>query len=226
MIKQFLLALLLTLAVVKGATAQAKNAPRCEVGVHFSSITVVEPSLFPDPTFGNEFRTEPGVGGRFTCNLTDSIAAEAEVNFFPNDQRSFNDYTAGRMTQGLFGIKAGRRFERFGIYGKARPGFVHFSHALNGSRPVATPTSNAFLLEFDGRTNLAVDIGGVLEFYPSRRIVTRFDIGDTIIRFRELTFGINPACPINPSSPCITSGRLPGRTTNNFQFGAGIGIRF
>ena len=146
MIKQLLLALLLTLAVVKSATAQAEKPPRCEAGVHFSSITIVEPSALPDPTFGNEFRTEPGIGGRFTCNLTDSIAAEAEINFFPNDQGSFDDYIAGRMMQGLFGIKAGRRFERFGFYGKARPGFVRFSRALNGSRPVATPTGNDFFV--------------------------------------------------------------------------------
>jgi len=29
----------------------------------------------------------------------------------------------------------------------------------------------------------SMDVGGVVEFYPSRRIVTRPDIGDTIIRY-------------------------------------------
>ena len=28
-----------------------------------------------------------------------------------------------------------------------------------------------------------MDVGGVVEFYPSKRIVTRFDAGDTIIHF-------------------------------------------
>ena len=32
-----------------------------------------------------------------------------------------------------------------------------------------------------------MDIGGVVEFYPSRRIVTRFDAGDTIVHVKRQT---------------------------------------
>ena len=82
------------------------------------------------------------------------------------------------------------------------------------------------MVEFNGRSNFAVDLGGVVEFYPSRRIVTRFDIGDTIIRYKDLKFNITPVCPINPALPCINQVPLPGHTSNNFQFSAGIGMRF
>src|SRR3712207_9510038 len=68
------------------------------------------------------------------------------------------------------------------------------------------------------RTYFSADLGGVLEFYPSSRIVTRFDFGDTLIRYGRRTARtvIAPGIPatIDPS------------TTHNFQFTAGIALRF
>lgn len=227
--KPFLHAFFVVLVAINIASAQSENAPRFEVGAHFSSITIIEPSarFFIRPESSNDFRTEPGVGGRFTYNFTDSIAGEAEVNFFPNNSGGLpEDYTAGRAIQGLLGVKAGKRFERFGIFGRARPGFVRFSRAFSGTRRVANSSGTTSLVSNYGRTNFAMDIGGTLEIYPSRRIVTRFDIGDTIIRYSDLTFEIPPSCSLTPPFPCITQGRFPGRTTNNFQFSAGIGLRF
>lgn len=212
--------------------AQSDDVPRYEVGALFSSLTIVEPNRFSIPRFeDNTFRTEPGIGGRFTYNITNSVAAEGEISFFPSSKlltsngNDYGDYTAGRITQGLFGVKAGKRFERFGIYGKARPGFVHFSRALSGSRQVPTPNGGGFTTSFDGRTNIAVDVGGVFEFYPSRRVVTRFDIGDTVIHFKELKYPFGPITSINPLRTTDTF-TLQGHTQNNFQFSAGIGVRF
>jgi hypothetical protein len=69
-----------------------------------------------------------------------------------------------------------------------------------------------------------LDIGGVLEFYPSRRIFTRIDAGDTIIRLGEtrvnnLTVGAGNQFVIIPTT-------IPGSTAHNFQFSAGVGFRF
>jgi hypothetical protein len=58
---------------------------------------------------------------------------------------------------------------------------------------------NFFELRRKRMTSFAMDIGGVLEFYPSKRIITRF---------RTVPF-IRPA-----------------RTTHNFQFVASVGFRF
>jgi hypothetical protein len=224
LIKNLTSSLLCLLFASSAILAQSEDAPRFEVGAQFSSITIHE----PEEEIIN-FRSEAGIGGRFTFNFTDSIAAEAELTLFPRDgfSRSFNTYTVGRVTQGLFGVKAGKRFQRFGIFGKARPGFVRFSRALRGSRRVpSTPTGGVFELDFSGRSNLAVDVGAVAEFYPSRRVVTRFDVGDTIIRYRELNFDIDELCPIDPTRPCIDRGIQPGRMRHNLQFNAGIGVRF
>ena len=74
------------------------------------------------------------------------------------------------------------------------------------------------IFENRSKTHFSTDVGGVLEFYPSRRLVTRFDFGDTIIRYgprRALIF-TDPATNIT----------LPAGTRHNFQFTAGVGFRF
>jgi len=86
------------------ARAQSPNPtddpPRYEVGVHFSSLTLT-PADF--------HRTEAGFGGRFTVNLNEHVALEAETTFFPNSGFSGEPRASGNAVQGLFGAKAGKR---------------------------------------------------------------------------------------------------------------------
>ncbi|HYG10802.1 MAG TPA: outer membrane beta-barrel protein [Pyrinomonadaceae bacterium] len=205
------LALLCLFFAPGDACAQATDAPKVEVGVQFSSLTLSD----------NFNTTQPGLGGRLTYNLTDNVAVEAEANFYPNESRFRTDTTGGRAAQTLFGVKAGKRFDKFGLFAKTRPGLVHFTR---------TQRVSGFIFEdFDGQTfvfptfrtqsvtHFATDVGGVVEFYPSRRIVTRFDIGDTMIRNGGY------------DAPLRVGGgleRVPSSITHNFQFGAGIGFRF
>ncbi|MGI8995803.1 MAG: outer membrane beta-barrel protein [Pyrinomonadaceae bacterium] len=204
------------------AQAQAEDVPRFEIGAQFSSLTIREPS------FGN-VRTEPGFGGRATFNFTDYLAAEAQVDFYPNDSRRESVSSGGRTTTGLFGVKAGKRFERFGVFGKVRPGFVHFARTISGFSvdPNSLPSQFPFIVrEFRARTEFAIDIGGVLEFYPTRRIVTRFDIGDTIIRYKERTIMFPTFAPGPPPITGVVFSTRPSETKHSFQFSAGIGFRF
>ena len=70
-----------------------------------------------------------------------------------------------------------------------------------------------------------MDVGGVVEFYPSKRIVTRFDAGDTIIHFGRRNMNTIVFDPVtNTIGPGIN--RLPARTSHNFQFMTSIGFRF
>ena len=68
------------------------------------------------------------------------------------------------------------------------------------------------------------DLGGVLEFYPSKRIVTRFDAGDTLIHYgrRQSNFLIFDAT----GGPLLIPFTVPAQTRHNFQFAAGVGWRF
>jgi len=84
-------------------------------------------------------------------------------------------------TSALLGTKAGFRRARFGVFGKSRFGLWHFR-----------------------RSYFAIDLGGVLEYYPSSHTVVRLDVGDTIIFYRGTQLG----------------------TVHNFQPGIGFSYRF
>jgi hypothetical protein len=160
---------------------------RFEVGALVSVLRIEDPhglsDLFP--------RREVGVGGRFTYNLKSYLALEGELNFFPRDYRKVtSNFTGGRMIQGLAGVRAGLRKKKFGVFGKFRPGFESSSGAVvprfrNGDGP---DPLNRFGFERIRATQFALDVGGVFEFYPSRRTIIRFDAGDTIVRYPGVEF--------------------------------------
>jgi hypothetical protein len=230
----------LTIFCVLFGTAAAmgqQDVPRFEIGVQFSLLSLSQPSRLIGDGFDPDFirvvpavgkRTEPGFGGRFTYNLTRHIAFEAEGNLFPRSEffgsEGFGVTPAGRIFQGQFGVKAGKRFRKFGVFGKARPGFVGFTkvNQLLGTFTINNPPpTQPFVV---GRFAVAkelyfsADVGGVVEFYMSRRIFTRVDLGDTIIHYRSF-----------PGPGTFLSHAIivrPPETKHNLQFTAGVGFRF
>jgi hypothetical protein len=215
------------------ALAQGEYATRYELGLQFSLLARHNPETRLSP-FSEQRENDHGFGGRFTFNVTNNIAFEAEVNSFPRELRDLH-MPAGRFLQGQFGVKTGKRFHRFGLFGKLRPGFVRFTKVsrFTGSHEVVVFDTLTLQLvrfqvpEFDihDATYSSVDVGGVIEFYPSRRIVTRLDLGDTIIRygvFREEAFF---DCPISSSCHAVVSERPP-ETRHSLQFSAGVAYRF
>lgn len=195
------------------ARAQTDEVPKFEIGGHFSSFTLDDaPNAEP---------TEPGLGVRFTYNVNRYLAFEAEGNLFPHDARIRSFRNGGRAAQGLFGVKIGKRYKRFGIFAKARPGVMSFTRGKYDFVPNNDGSSFPFDFRTERATHLAFDVGGVLEFYPSKRIVTRFDIGDTIIRYGDTNAPLITGPPF-----VVTQVRVPGETRHNFQFNAGVGFSF
>jgi hypothetical protein len=194
------------------------DTKKMEVGPLFTSIT--KPDFFGG-------RTEPGFGGRFTFNLTENFAAEAEGNFFPGDCVTCTSENVGRLTQGFFGVKVGKRFKRFGIFAKGRPGFASFSKGAFDLVLLPTPPGMypQFLVNRSRQTNFAFDLGGVIELYHSKRIFTRFDGGDTMIRYGRR---INTFFSFDPETGITTPFQVPtpAHTRHNFQFSASVGFRF
>jgi len=158
-------------------------------------------------------QTDLGFGAQFGYRLTPSIALEAEVNIFPGDLTDAAPFSASRL-EGLFGVRAGRQWEKVGVFGKVRPGFLRFG---------AAPEPFACILIFpppltcslaSGGTSLAVDLGGVFELYPSPRSFIRFDVGDEMVRFHG---------PVLRTSSVELSDAF---MTHNFRFTIGVGTRF
>lgn len=222
------------------AYAQTDETRKVELGGQFSilsasngqaSVTTTVQCLIPpcpvrtSTTEGH--KAEPGFGARIGYNLTENFALEAEGNFFPRER----ELGGGRKSQALFGVKAGKRFERVGLFAKARPGFVHFSEGdLQERSDVACitifpPPRGCF--EATGQTHFALDVGGVFEYYPSRRTLIRFDAGDTIIRLGEHRVPIAiTQDPVSGDPRRVVVVSAPSETTHNFQGSIGFGFRF
>lgn len=203
-VRQIVVILALALGMCAEAQQRALNAtgdsnsetPHFELGIAFSGIHLSENSNF-------------GVGARAVYNFNSSFALEGEGNFFLNNPAP-GILSGGRAIEGLFGPKIGLRTETVGIFGKVRPGFITFSNTAQGI--TFNPTVPfAFTIETGRLTEPALDLGTVIEIYPSRHWAWRTDLGDTMIFYRSSSFfGVT----------------LPATTKNNFQFGTGFQYRF
>lgn len=208
------------------------DTPKFEIGAQYTALR-----------FGELDITDSGFGGRFTYNINRNIAVEAEGNFFPKDR----EFEGGRKVQGLFGVKAGVRGERVGVFAKARPGFVRFGRFYTDfvagqcqisltpegcpPRTPGGPPRPIGSIEIDpiaptSEIDFVFDVGGVIELYPSRRTLLRFDVGDTIIRGgSERVFS-----PIDlPPQPLTDTANLNvgivRATSHNLQLNVGVGFR-
>jgi hypothetical protein len=184
------------------ASVAQNRAPRFEAGAQVSTLH--------QSSFDN---TSVGLGGRFTYNLAHWAAVEAEGIFTPADNvkvgiglPDFELSYERRRLEMFFGPKLGMRGDKFGVFGRVRPGFTQLSNRGVGCAGTFCALALIALPEY--RTELAVDIGGGVEFFPSRRTVARLDLGDTVIRHRS------------QAPPCREC------TSHNFASRLGFGFRF
>ena len=198
---------------VMAQTAPTNDVPKYEVAGDFSSVSLESGTNLS------------GLGGRFTYNLNRHIALEAAGYFFPGHCDGCIGEVTGHVTEGLFGVKAGKRFQKWGVFGKARPGFMSFSKGSFDIVPTGGTGPFPFTIVVSRRTAFAFDVGGVVEFYPSKRIVVRFDGGDTILHYSSRTFHSFSVDPIT-GALVPTQFTASGFTRHNFQFIAGVGFRF
>jgi hypothetical protein len=184
------------------ANAQEPPTPRYEIGAQVTS------PYFREFSHVLGRRREIGVGGRFTVNLNNLLAAEAQVDLYPDDR--FFDYR--RKTQGLFGVRAGVRSGRVGLFGKVRPGFIHVrDRGLCAIPEGCGLTPPGYTNRYFGRFWFALDAGAVFEVYPSQRVALRIDASDLFVRRFSHTEG--------------TEKRFY-YSSHNLQTGGGVALRF
>ena len=98
------------------------------------------------------------------------------------------------------------RRERFAVVGRMRPGLVHFTERFLAPGIVCValaPPPEGCLAK---QTNLALDLGGAVELFPTPRTVVRVGFGGVLVRF--VRDGSDPVW------------------TRNWQLAAGAGYRF
>ena len=145
-----------------------------------------------------------GTGFNFDYNFTRGIAFDSTMNFMPGQQGS------KAVVEGLFGLKMGARFQKVGVFGKVRPGFIYYQDAQQGGGNM-TPNS---------LTRFATDLGGVFEYYPKENSILRFDVGTTVVRY--LSDHPDPKqFPLGSSLSTqywVTQGNLQVSTSYTYRF--------
>ncbi len=182
-----------------------------EAGAVFTSVTLSDfkARTMQGVTTGDS--TVKGLGGRLAYNFTKNISLDTEGSFFP--ETHFGNEEFGQKTQGFIGVKAGVRNKWVGGFAKARPGVMWFGDF--SSQGTCTGFTFGSSCTVSHEKDFAMDLGGVVEFYPTERTIIRADVGDTIIRYPQHTFGLFN----NPSV-------VRAATKNNFQVSVGFGWRF
>ena len=175
---------------------------RFELGVHLSSVA------------SSEFdEADIGIGGRFSWHPITLIGLEAEMTIYPRDFPDGRAFSRGR-DEGLFGVTVGPRLGRLRPFARVRAGFMRFQEA-----PQPFPCIRIFPPPLrcslaSGRTARAVDIGGGVELFATRRTFFRIDAGDLLLRY---------------PGPVFDSQRTPrqdGFVSHNLRLAAGGGFRF
>jgi Outer membrane protein beta-barrel domain len=191
---------LLFLLSIPGARAQER---RLEVGGHVATTLQHELDT-----------TDVGFGARLGFRASSLIGIEGEVSFYPTDAPETVTLSTSRL-EGLFGVKIGPRFDRFSVFGKVRPGFMRFAEAPG---PVACiliyPPPLGCVLA-GGATVLALDLGGGVELYPTKRSIVRVDVSDLLLRY--------PGPAFTRDGDAVTDGRF---WRGNLRLTFGAGIRF
>lgn len=188
---RILLALAAIFCLIAGSAA-AQSGP-FEVGFHFSMTQ--RQSVTPVLTGG----TEAGFGGRAAVYVARAVRVEGELDVFPQDAAH-----RGWRTSGLFGVVAGKRWSRFGVFGKARAGFLRYSQAVPSQVQPGQATFRT--------SNPAMDFGAVIEGCQYRQLTLRLDLGDTVAQIGNIS--------------CPYLGCTATAWQHNLQVNAGIGLRF
>jgi hypothetical protein len=178
-----------------------------ELGPVFSAMMISREGLT------NNVRTEPGVGGYFSYRFYGVFYADGDLIYFPRRPDMSGPHDGGTILQGLAGIKGGIRRNHFGFFGKVRPGFHSYSDALTSITTSAT-ASNSYTY---GRNNIfALDLGGIVELYPSERNTLRIEIGDTHLFFNSRDLNVDGNIQPIPG----------GKMQHSIQLVVGYGWRF
>jgi hypothetical protein len=158
------------------------------------------------------------LGARFDWNIGRHLGFEAEVTHSPFVTLNGGNYSGGHLTQGLFGAKYGTRWDRMGMFFKARPGFLDYSSAsggFTGATPQSAPLSTRIVIP-------ALNLSGSIEFYLSHHWMISADGGLTVGWYPQRTV---PAGSSTSGSPAPTE-TIPHNTTSAFQYSTTISYRF
>jgi Outer membrane protein beta-barrel domain len=173
-----------------------------EFGPLFSAMAISREGL------PQNVRTEPGFGGYGSYRFYGVFYLDGSVLYFPISASPSGPHDGGTILQTLVGLKGGIRRNHFGFFGKVRPGFNSYSDALTS----ITASGNTYARS----TTFVLDLGGIVEFYPTERSTLRIEAGDTHIYFGNSNVAVGGVVESFPG----------GKLQHSIQIAVGYGWRF
>lgn len=177
-----------------------------EFGPLFSALTIARQGLV------DNVRTEPGFGGFASYRFYGVFYLDGDLLFFPRGTSMSGPHDGGTILEGLLGIKGGVRRNHLGFFGKVRPGFNSYSEALASVNSSATPT----IYGYQRSTTFVLDLGGIVEAYPSEHSTLRIEVGDTHLYFGTRDVNVDGTIQSFPG----------GKLQHSIQLVFGYGWRF
>ena len=173
-----------------------------EFGPLFSAMAISREGL------AQNVRTEPGFGGYGSYRFYGVFYLDGDVLYFPRSASPSGPHDGGTIFQTLVGLKGGIRRNHFGFFGKVRPGFNSYADALTS----ITASGNTY----SRSTTFVLDLGGIVEFYPTERSTLRIEAGDTHIYFGTSSVNVGGVVESFPG----------GKMQHSIQIALGYGWRF
>jgi len=127
-----------------------------------------------------------GLGAWVSWNFSKYVCWDTSAFDFPHDDHTASIQDGGTSLDAFSGIKAGLRRDKFGIFGKVRPGAVIFSRTEDS----IDVTNTSAVISNSRLTSFGLDTGGIVEIYPSHHLIVRAEAGNVSIFYpAKTTYG-------------------------------------
>jgi len=191
-----------------------------DTGVTFA----LQPRIQPDFEYLSAY---PSWGLWASRNFGNHFSWDSTLLHSPRNPGGIEDVdfqAGGRAVEFLSGVKFGFRDGHFGYFAKVRPGIITFGEADRQTNPGPCFGIGRHVLpcrlrtlKFDRGmfTDFVLDTGGIVEAYPTRHTILRFEAGNATIFY--LPKNIIDFAQVFP---------IPERTQSSILISFGAGIRF
>jgi hypothetical protein len=126
------------------------------------------------------------VGGFTSFPLTAWMDGDVGAEVYLHTDNSHSAYEGGRISQGVAGVKVGRRSGRLGYFGKIRAGVQSYSGGLISGADFSQPPPYRRPV-YGRRYRPILDVGTVIETTLASRLVWRVDVSDIVTFYPNKT---------------------------------------
>jgi hypothetical protein len=180
------LAIPATPALAQESPTLPSPSPQPNASIQRFEVGIAVSDLHAGCVTGNQGCPSVAGGVGAAINLNRRFALDANVNFTSYSAAGSN-FTGGRLSDYLFGVRLETRAKHYGYFIKAQPGLANWSHAVM----LAVPIANGIDFTFNEVGRFVTEVDGGFEYSPTSRIHLRAEGGDLFMHYSQSTWDSN-----------------------------------